>query len=63
MKIKGVYEAHQMTKEHGYLGEAKNNLEGGYSPTGKIERRTKGTSSLSNDAPSAGNIPDRDEKY
>ena len=64
MKTKGVYEAHEMTKEHGYLGESKNHLEPGYIHGGQIERKTKGTSSLSNDVASAGNIPKKkDEEY
>lgn len=57
MKQKGVYEAHEMTREHGYLGEAKKHLEPGYIHGGKIERKTLGTSSMSNDVASAGNVP------
>jgi len=62
MKVKGVYEAHEMTREHAYLGEHRNHLEPGYMPGGKIERKTQGTSKLKDD--SAGNIPKtKDEKY
>ena len=63
MKTKGVYEAHEMTKEHNYRGEHKNNLEPGYTSHGQIERHKYGTSKLSNDA-SAGNVPKgKDTKY
>lgn len=62
MKVKGVYEAHELTKEHGYLGEAKSHLEPGYIHKGQIERKTLGSSVLSNDA---GVVPKKgtDEKY
>lgn len=54
MKIKGIYEAHELTREHGYLGEHRSNLEKGHTPGGRIEGGV-GTSKLKDD--SAGNIP------
>ena len=62
MKIKGVSETSPLCKEHGYLGEHKNNLEAGHTPHGKITRHSQGTSNLKDD--SAGNIPkDTNQKY
>lgn len=55
MKIKGVYEAHELTKEHGYLGEAKKHLEPGYLSHGGAAGEGHGTS-YTLDGPSAGDI-------
>jgi hypothetical protein len=44
MNNKGVYEAHEMTKEHGYLGEARQHLENGYGPKGSAGGEGHGTS-------------------
>lgn len=47
MKQKGIYEAHPMTKEHGYLGEHRNNLESGYTSGGSFMGRFRyGTSKV-----------------
>jgi hypothetical protein len=64
MKVKGVYEAHELTREHAYLGEHRNNLEGGYTTGGKIDRKHQGTSKTL-DAASAGNVPKKgtNERY
>ncbi len=68
MKQKGVYEAHELTKEHGYLGEARKHLENGHIPGGKLQSVEEGTSKLSNGVKykdgSAGNVSKgKDTKY
>lgn len=41
---KGVYEAHEIGPQHGYLGDSRNSIEKGYVPSGRAGNETEGTS-------------------